>query len=406
MDRFFSRGARSIAVALALLFALVLTQRPAFAAGTVSTTPTSGPPGTNLQVTGAGFTIGQPVSIYFASSYEGTVTVDASSGFSISFLVPNFTSGTYTISAVSASGTATTTFAITGSSVTGITLSKAVTVNGLGYSTSASAFPNDQLTYRIIFQNKTGSPMTGVTVTDHLSAGQVAFTSPSQCSFDSPSNTVTCTAPGAGSPVAAGGQVTFYFTTVIVNGFVGTITNAAQGYANGVAAATSNSTSVTVGTVVTYSSPIQLCGPVTAYAPPGYAAPPGGSVTVSGVTVPLQSGATVSGSAIVYGANECLGIVTNGIGAVSVTVTPNLSGISVICGTYGSFISGSTINVGGIPVVLFPGSAIQALAVPGTYYCFLLSPSGQAVTVLTGIPTSITFPHGRFALNHSLEESL
>jgi uncharacterized repeat protein (TIGR01451 family) len=394
MGRLTSNGIRTLAVAVALLLALGLTQRSALAAAAIQVTPTSGAANSVAQLSGAGYAATTNVNVYFAGNLLGTTGTDASGNFTVNFNVPNMSPGNYTVTASSATQSASTTFTITPAAV-GLHATKTVTVNGLGYGATANAHPGDQLTYQIVVQNTTTSAISGVTVADTLAAGQTAFTTTSACTYSGATNTVTCT---MGSALAAGTSTVFFFTTIVNPGFSGNIPNTASVSGTGFAATNSNQTVVTVYPAIIVTAPLQFCGIVTAYTAPNASAATAGSVTVSGIMVAIAPSASISGTPITVGANLCLNFSTNGTGQIAaVTVTSNLTGLGLACGAYAPGSTSTNISIGGLIVPLVPGITVTSTAAAGGYFCFLVNSSGQVYGVLSTTPTSVTFPHAGHA---------
>ena len=390
MGRFTSNGIRSLAVAVALLLALGVSQQPALAAAAIAVTPTSGPSGSIAQVVGAGYAATTNVNVYFAGSYLTTVATDGTGNFTLNFNVPSMTPGTYIITASSATQSASTSFTITPATV-GLHATKLVTVNGLGYGASGTAHPGDQLTYQITVTNNTSAAVSGITVADVLAAGQTPFTTTSACTYSGVTNTVTCT---LGAPLAAGGSATFFFTTIVNPSFSGIIPNTASVSGTGFAATNSNQTVISVSPVITITSPLQFCGIVTAYTAPNAGAATAGSITISGIMVAIAPSASISGTPVTIGANLCLNFTTNGTGAIAaVNVTGNLTSLGIACGTYGVGSTAGTISIGGLIVSLANVVTVGSVAVPGGFYCFLVNSSGQVYAILSTTPTSVSFPH-------------
>ncbi len=65
----------------------------------ISISPTSGPPATNVTVTGSGFTANQTVQIYFDTTLVETVNASSTGTISTWFLVPDATAGTHNVKA-------------------------------------------------------------------------------------------------------------------------------------------------------------------------------------------------------------------------------------------------------------------------------------------------------------------
>jgi hypothetical protein len=99
----------AIATALLLATPLLLLITPALAAGeSISLSPTSGPPGTTVTVSGSGFSSGDSGVVWFDINHNGLLdpgepntpaTADSGGGFSVSLVVPDVTTGSYDIKA-------------------------------------------------------------------------------------------------------------------------------------------------------------------------------------------------------------------------------------------------------------------------------------------------------------------
>jgi hypothetical protein len=129
-----------------------------------------------------------------------------------------------------------------------------------------------------------------------------------------------------------------------------------------------------------------LCGPLTGYVPPGTTA---GSITISGLTVPIAVGAIVSsGYGFVPGINTCVTFAISSGVATAVSAALSTLGVTALaCGVYTPVTTG-TINVGGINIQVAGGAVFTGVLTPGVNYCFLINSSGQAFAALSGIPTS------------------
>ncbi len=109
-----SLAARATAGLAGVLFVAVsLPALPASAATAVlSLSSTSGPVGTSVTVTGAGFPGRSAGSMSFGSIPEGSFTTSKTGGFSSSFTVPQTSSGSVTVEATAGSGTASSNFSV------------------------------------------------------------------------------------------------------------------------------------------------------------------------------------------------------------------------------------------------------------------------------------------------------
>lgn len=395
-----------------LAFASLLI-RPSgvLAAAAITLSPSSGPAGSTFTVSGSGYAPNEVVSIGFQSTTGtgtatpiGTGTASPTGTFQANAQVPLYTTaGTYNVTARgNTSGlTASAIFTVTGPSTT-LYLTKSVSVDGLAAQTSAGAVPGDTLTYDLRYGDETpygtgGATPYGsgtLTITDALQPGQTLVSAYSQsggCGTTTSGSivTVNCTvlAPGAGS------FHNVYITTVVDSGFSGTIPNTATLTGPNGQMLTSNQTTVGVTSTTTPTGPtgfptgpfngaFTICGLVTSFVPPGPYN--NGSVTIFGQTFAVAAGASFSGFTGVPG-NYCVSFgYTNGV-ITSVTAAPNMAGVYVVCGPVGFSGTGYTVGAYGLPMTGFTGGQF----LPGTYTCFLLSPTGAVLGVLSGVPTSI-----------------
>jgi len=381
-----------VVAVLALTLQLSANNASALAA-TIGLNPTSGPAGSSVMVSGSGFSGFDNVNIYFANIYETTVGTNGAGTFAATISVPALSAGTYTVSAMSSTAVASANFTITSvSPLSTITVQKYVSSNGVNYTSSAISVPGNNIYYQVVVSNPSGAFATGVVMSDYLQPGQTPVVSNASCSFDVGTRILTCLVGN----IAPGGSVQVFFTAQVTSSFGGTITNTASAQGNNTGAvATSNQTLVTLGGSPPPPGPfggnLYLCGPVTSFTASTGVTP--GSVTVSGVLIPLAAGTVMSGFPIVVGSNVCLTLVFNTAGvATSVGTSSNLPTLSVACGIYNVSGVPGTINVGGITFAVNAGSVFIGYLVPGGYYCFMLNGAGQAVSVLSNIPTSIKLP--------------
>ncbi|HZU13728.1 MAG TPA: hypothetical protein VFB58_12885 [Chloroflexota bacterium] len=287
-------------------------------------------------------------------------------------------------------------------------VTKSVEVNGVPYAGTAAspapAAPGNTLTYVVKVTNGTGAPLSGVTVTDSLQTTGEAALIPAgytQCSFTSP--TFTCPV----GTLAAGASATVVMYAVVLSGFSGTITNTAKAsYTSGPAGGvSSNTTYVVVGPTTPTSGTLTVCGPVTAYLPPTTGA--NGSVTISGLTIPLAMSAASASFAVTSPTTSLCAqfAITNGV-ATAVAIGQNLSAQLVACGVYAPSSTAGQVILGGVPVTFVAGTVTTGL-VAGGYYCALLTTSGQAYAFLTAVPTAVTAaptgPHGAHAYHMPFE---
>jgi uncharacterized repeat protein (TIGR01451 family) len=267
----------------------------------------------------------------------------------------------------------------------GLTISKLVSVNGLGFHLSSGARPGDTLMYHIYLANSSSTAATNITVTDYLQAGQTPLTTAGAgCTYDSSSRVMTCTVPAVG----AKSTVIVEIVAAVDSNFRGTLYNTASMSGAGVPTAKSNQTAVFVGPPVPVVGPATfiICGTVTAYGTT--------SITVAGAIIPVAANAEMSGSPIVNGSNMCLTLTMNSSGQVTALAgTANLPGVPLVCGVYSAFTPGAGLTRGVITLggIAFPVEATVLFPVPlvvGQLYCFVLSPSGVVNGILSSIPTA------------------
>jgi uncharacterized repeat protein (TIGR01451 family) len=284
-------------------------------------------------------------------------------------------------------------------------LQKTVEDNNSGFfATSINARSGDVITYDIAYINSSTTTVApNVTVNDTLQAGQTYLGPPYSSSNCSPIGSSTISCPLGNVPPNTRVDV-FISASVNSNVSGATIANQASATSAGTTIF-SNTTTVTVNstspppctttnscctttntccttTTCTVSGNFVLCGLVTGYT--------GTSVTVNGVTVAIVPGAPVSG-AVAVGTNECITFALNSAAqATALAVSSNLAGAAVACGFYGGTSTSGVISVTGIGIPLAPTANFQAFVVPGAFYCFLLNSAGQAQSVLSGVPTSLS----------------
>src|SRR3989475_3772114 len=122
---------------------------------TISLTPTSGPVGTTVTVTGSLFLPGSVATISYdgitVTTTPGTITTDLSGGFSATFTVPASTAGSHTVSAKdAASNSASAQFTVT------------ATIPSAPTNLSATAVSPSQINFRWTAPtNNGGSSITG-----------------------------------------------------------------------------------------------------------------------------------------------------------------------------------------------------------------------------------------------------
>ena len=101
----------ALAVILSLLM-LAIPATPALAQ-TVAVSPTQGPVGTTVTVTGTGFVASGTVTISYDATQQTTGSITADGTFSVAFTAPSSAAGSHTITAADGTNTVTSAFTIT-----------------------------------------------------------------------------------------------------------------------------------------------------------------------------------------------------------------------------------------------------------------------------------------------------
>lgn len=267
-----------------------------------------------------------------------------------------------------------------------VSISKLVSVNGLGFHPSGTARSRDTLTYDIYLTNSSAVAAANLTVTDYLQPGQTPLTTAGAgCTYASSSRIMTCTVPTVG----AKSTVIIVIVAAVDDNFRGTLYNTASMSGGGVPAAASNRTTVFVGPPVPVAAgpaTFLICGTVTVYSSSG--------ITVAGAAIPLAPNATLSSTPIAAGDNLCLTLTLNAsTQIIALAAAPNLPAVNLVCDVYSSFTPGSGPIRGVITLdgIAFPVEATVLFPVPlvaGQPYCFLLTPSGVVNGILSSVPTA------------------
>jgi len=383
---------RSVGVSLILVLALQALNPHSAAASATSITlsPTSGPAGTTVTVSGSGFGAYGNVNLYFAGNFQKTVAT-SNGAFTSTITVPNVPVNTYSITAVGSS-IASVAFQVTTAptALSSLTVAKSVTVNGLGYNTNNVARNGDTLTYNFVVTNTSSNvTATGVYLTDNMQLGQSAFVaSGASCGFVAGSRTVSCMLGN----IAPGASVNVFVSAKVDATFAGTITNLATVQGTNTAQANSNPTYITVSQVVPSPFPasnLTLCGTVTNYIAATVSLT--GTITINGTTVALINGSSVTG-VLAVSTSVCVSFQFNvGFQATSMATSPNLAGVGLACGVYNLNAATSSIYIGGQAFNVTPGTVLNGYAFAGQPYCFLVSSTGSVYGLLSTIPTSIKF---------------
>jgi len=382
---------RSVGVSLILVLALqaLNPHSAAASASSIALSPTAGPVGTTVTVSGSGFGAFENINLYFAGNFQKTVASN-NGAFTTTITVPNVPINTYSVTAVG-STIASVSFQVTAAPavLSSLTVAKSVTVNGLGYSTNNAARSGDTLTYNFVVTNTSPNvPAIGVYLTDNMQLGQSAFVaSGASCGFVAGSRTVNCMLGN----MAPGAAVNVSVTAKVDATFAGTITNTATVQGANTAQATSNATYITVSQASPFpASTLTLCGTVTNYIAATVTLT--GTITINGTTVALINGATVTGAVFAVSTSVCVSFQFNvGFQATSMSISPNLAGVGLACGVYNPNATTSSIYIAGQAFNVTPGTVLNGYAFAGQPYCFLASSTGSVYGLLSTIPTSIKF---------------
>lgn len=326
---------------------------------------------------------------------SGSVAIGTTVNTGFSGTITNTAQASTTISGTTyVAGSNTTTVTVSGGPppTPGVTLQKFVADSSRSgaYSTSINATVGDTLLYALQLTNNSGTVLPSVTISDALAPGQAYITGQyyaNACNGYNPStNTVSCTLTNVGL-----GTTTVYIETGVQNGYA-TIANQATA-TTGTTSVTSNSTYVTVSQATQYfTGSFTICGMVSSYVPS--TAGTTGYLGFFGKTYTLAPGAIMAGQPITIGGNACFTFTTNTQGQiVAANVTPNLTGLNVVCGVYSTSGYANTIVLSGFTFGL--NGTFGSVLVPGSYYCFVVDNAGTAYILLSNIPTAVTAPHFR-----------
>ena len=345
----------------------------------ITVSPTRGPVGATVTVSGTGFSVSSSVGLLFdgvtiSSCTSGSLTTSATGTFSCTFAVPSGTSGT-TVTATDVGGqTATKAFSVTTPKIT-VTPSRGpvgatVTVSGTGFSVSSSV--------GLLFDGVTISSCTSGSLT-------TSATGTFSCTFAVPSGTsgttVTATDVGGQTATKAFSVTTPKITVTPSRGPVGaTVTVSGTGF----------SVSSTVGLLfdgVTISSCTS------------------GSLTTSGTgafscTFRVPSG--TSGTSVVatdVGGQTATGKFTVTTPAISVNPKQGPVGATVT-------VSGTGFSVSSVVGLLFDGVTITSCSVggglttsaSGTFSCTFTVPSGTSGTTVTATDVAGQYATGKYTV--------
>ena len=230
-----------LALALALIFSLLLLAIPATPAlasiGAITISPNTGPVGTTVMITGAGFTASSPYAVKFGTTTVVLGSCDNTGAFGTSFPVPAKARGQYAITVTTDAGDTSNapTFTITPK----VTLSPSsgcvgdtVTVDGTGFAASSSSVTIyfDSTSVKTVTTDADGSfndatftvpESYGGTHTvkgkDTADSPTVNFTITQKVTVTPASGAVGDTVTINGSGFAASSNITIYFDTASTN---------------------------------------------------------------------------------------------------------------------------------------------------------------------------------------------
>lgn len=296
----------------------------AYAVATLTVSPTSGPPGTSVTVTGSGFPPGTFVDLLFDSSAQTNATASSSGAFTKSMTIPSSaTVGPHKIKAsFGTSEIPETPFTVTSSTPT-ITLSPISGPPGSSVTVSGSNFPvSTSITVK--FDSNTIATIPSTLTSSTSGTFSASFTVPSGSSPGSHTVTATGGTSTATATFTVGGTVTISPTTGIIGT---TITVSGSGFgATKTITIKFDSTTVTTNPATVTTTASGLFSSVTFAVPSGVSA---GSHAVS------ATDGTLTGSAT-FTANP----------SATITLTPTSGGVSTSVSISGSgFTASSSITV-------------------------------------------------------------
>ena len=309
----------SLALFSILLFGLVVTglSNSAHAVATLTLSPTSGPPGVSVTVTGSGFPADASVDILFDSSFRDSTTASPTGTFTKSITIPTDASvGTHKIKAsFGTSEIPEATFTVTSSTPT-ITLSPTSGPVGSSVMVAGSNFPvSTSITVKFGTATVTTIPSTVTSSTSGTFSA--SFTIPSGAAAGSHTVTATGGTSTATATFTVGGTVTISPTSGAVGTTV-TVSGSSFG-ASKTITIKFDSTTVTTNPATITTTASGLFSSATFVVPSGVTA---GSHTVS------ASDGTITGSAIFTVSPSATITLSPTSGGVSTSVTISGSGFT------------------------------------------------------------------------------
>jgi IPT/TIG domain-containing protein len=409
---------------------LSATILPAIAPAISSFTPTSGPVGTNVSISGTNFSA--PATVTFNGTAATSVTV--SSGTLIVAAVPaGATFGPISVTDSAGTGTSSTSFTvvpkITSFSPSSGPLGTAVTLNGSGF-TGVTA---------VTFDAQDGTPATFTVVSDSkittsvpggATSGKIYLTNGHAISYSNSAFTVTSTAAPAISSFTPTSGVTGTSVTITGTNFTGTTAVAFNGVAAAIVKGISDTTlSATVPSAAT-SGPISVTNSVStgtsstsftvlpkfsSFSPASGTA--GTSVTIAGsgfagathvafngiaatftvnsaiqITAAVPSGATTGKISVTTPAGTAISTTSF---TVTSTITPTVTSFTPTSGTVGASVTVTGTGFTGATAVAFNGTKAAGFTVSSDTTLSAKVPSGAtsgkiSVTNTVGTGTSST----------------
>ena len=310
---------------LAVSLAVTGLTNQAYAVATLTVSPTSGPPGTSVTVTGAGFPANTFVDLLFDTSAQTNATASASGAFTKSMTIPaGATVGPHKIKATfGTSEIPETPFTVTSSTPT-ITLSPISGPPGSSVTVSGSNFPvSTSITVK--FDSATIATIPSAVTSSTSGTFSASFTVPSGSSPGSHTITATGGTSTATATFTVGGTITLSPTTGIIGTTV-TITGSGFGASKTITVKFDSTTVTTNPATITTTASGLISPSATFVVPSGVSS---GSHTVS------ATDGTIAGSAT-FTVNP----------SATITLTPTSGGFSTSVSISGSgFTASSSITV-------------------------------------------------------------
>ena len=170
---------RLVIVLIVCLVAVALPAVPAQAqcgGPHIDLSPHSGAPGTNVTVTGQGFSAGKYVDIYYAGTRVVTNKTDSNGYFTLFFIVPDGCSGAYQVHAVVVHDTADAYFTVK----PGLTISPAKGPVGANVTVTGQGFAQNEQDISLLYYFDDGYQRVGTNITANATGGwETSFLIPS-----------------------------------------------------------------------------------------------------------------------------------------------------------------------------------------------------------------------------------